>query len=102
VAESGATHPASGRRGPARPKGFSGSVVFKRLRFRIQGNPNAPRFNLDGFFIDLRFDRPFASGRAVLFAEGSRHRDGVEIGSPGRSAWVSGTGYLFAIDARRS
>ena len=102
VVESGATYLSfSGGLGLERPKGFSGSMVFKRLRFHVKGNPNAPRFNLDGFFIDLRF----GSTRSDRGWRLSPRREEIgtatvrEIGLTGtdrlRNLWY---GYLFAID----
>ena len=32
---------------------FDGGITFKRMRFRISGNPSAPPFKMDGFFIRL-------------------------------------------------
>lgn len=37
------------------PSGAEGGMVFRRLRFRVAGNPGAPPFKLDGFFLFLRF-----------------------------------------------
>ena len=101
VVESGATYLSfSGGLGLERPKGFSGSVVFKRLRFRVKGNPNAPRFNLDGFFIDLRFGSTVRIGAGGFYTQ-------KEIGTATvREFGLTGTGrfrslrhgYLFAID----
>lgn len=34
--------------------GFEGGITFKRLRFRIGGNPGAAPFKMDGFFIRLK------------------------------------------------
>ena len=34
--------------------GFDGGIIFKRMRFRISGNPSAPPFKMDGFFILLK------------------------------------------------
>lgn len=101
VVESGATYLSfSGGLGLVRPKGFSGSIVFKRMRFRVQGNPNAPRFNLDGFFIDLRFGKTLRIGAGGFYSEKQVGSATVkEIGLSGTIGFeISGTGYLFAID----
>lgn len=37
------------------PSGAEGGMVFRRMRFRVAGNPGAPAFKLDGFFLFLRF-----------------------------------------------
>ena len=33
--------------------GFDGGITFKRMRFRYSGNPSAPPFKMDGFFLRL-------------------------------------------------
>lgn len=101
LVESGATYLSfSGGLGLVRPKGFSGSIVFKRLRFRVQGNPNAPRFNLDGFFVDLRFGTTLRIGAGGFYSQRPVGTATIrEIGLSGTIGFdISGTGYLFAID----
>lgn len=36
------------------PSGFEGAFLVKRLRFRISGDPGAPPFKVDGFFIMIK------------------------------------------------
>ena len=65
VAEDGATYLSiSGGLQVAKPTGFTGSFLLKRLRMRFRGDTGAPRLKLDGLFIRLE------SGTFLLEAGG--------------------------------
>lgn len=101
IAESGASYLSfSGGLGVDLPSGFSGSLVFRRLRFRVQGNPNAPFFKLDGIFIALRFSSMLRIEAGGYYTEKQIGPATVrEFGLTGTAAFeLSGVGYLFALD----
>lgn len=51
---------------------FEGGITFKRLRFRISGNPNAPAFKMDGFYILLKNGDSFIIEAAGYYTEDTK------------------------------
>jgi hypothetical protein len=102
AAETGATYFSfSGGLGVDVPSGFSGSLVFRRLRFRISGNPDAPFFKLDGFFISLRFGSTLRIEVGGYYTENQVAPNTMrkEFGLTGTVAFeLAGTGYQFSLD----
>ncbi len=102
VAESGASYLSfSGGLGVDLPSGFSGALVFKRLRFRVSGNPNAPFFKLDGIFIALKFGTTLRVEAGGFYTEqeitpGTMLRQFALTGTV--SFDLSAVKYLFALD----
>jgi hypothetical protein len=101
LVESGATYLSfSGGLGLSIPTKFSGAIVFKRLRFRVSGNPTAPKFKLDGFFVALRFGSKVRIDAGGFYTEKQIGTTTLrEFGFTGAVGFeVSGNQYLFAID----
>jgi hypothetical protein len=101
VADSGATYLSiSGGVGYEPPAGFAGSLTFRRLRFRVHGNPNTPPFKLDGIFIALRFGSTVRIDAGGFYTERQVGPATVrEFGLTGTVAFeLSAVKYLFALD----
>jgi hypothetical protein len=102
VAENGGSYLSfSGGLGLDLPSGFSGSLIFRRLRFRISGNPNAPFFKLDGIFIALRFGSTVRIDVGGFYSEREIAPNTTlkEFGLTGTVGFeVSAIQYLFALD----
>jgi hypothetical protein len=85
------------------PSGFSGGFLVKRLRFRISGNPSAPPFKLDGFFIQIKTTtfQIEAGGYYTETTTGVPPNDVTvkEFGLTGSVGFrMSGADYLFGLD----
>lgn len=102
VAEGGGSYLSfSGGLGVELPSGFEGSLTFRRLRFRISGNPNAPFFKLDGIFIALRFSPTLRLEAGGFFSEREIAPNTTlrEFGLTGTLSFKIGpVQYLFALD----
>lgn len=85
------------------PSGFSGGFFVKRLRFRTSGNPSAPPFKLDGFFIQIETTifQIEAGGYYTETTTGTPPSDVTvkEFGLTGTVAFsMGGVDYLFGLD----
>lgn len=85
------------------PSGFSGGFFVKRLRFRTSGNPSAPPFKLDGFFIQIKTTvvQIEAGGYYTETTTGTAPNDITvkEFGLTGTVAFsMGGIDYLFGLD----
>lgn len=101
VAESGASYLSfSGGLGVDLPSGFSGSLVFRRLRFWVSGEPTAPPFKLDGIIIALRFGSTLRIDAGGFYTERQLNPATVrEFGLTGTVAFkLAAVNYLFSLD----
>lgn len=85
------------------PSGFSGAFLVKRLRFRTSGNPSAPPFKLDGFFIQIKTTvfQIDAGGYYTETTTGTAPNDVTvkEFGLTGTVAFsMGGVDYTFGLD----
>jgi hypothetical protein len=85
------------------PSGFSGGFFVRRLRFRTSGNPSAPPFKLDGFYIQIKTTvfQIDAGGYYTETTTGTPPNDVTvkEFGLTGTVAFsMGGVDYLFGLD----